>query len=101
MTAARFLREHWQKKPLLVRGAFPGFADPLSVREVLALARSPDAESRVVRAQAATGPRARPSNARGGAPKLTVLVQDATTSAQARPSFALAFMPRARMTTSW
>lgn len=49
MGAERFLRECWQKRPLLVRGAFPGFADPLSASEVLALARSPDAQSRVVK----------------------------------------------------
>ena len=30
MPAARFLREYWQKRPLLVRGAFPDFADPLT-----------------------------------------------------------------------
>ena len=42
------MRRHWQRGPLLLRGAFPGFADPLSVREVLALAASPDAQSRLV-----------------------------------------------------
>jgi 50S ribosomal protein L16 3-hydroxylase len=41
LDAARFLRRHWQREPLVVRAAFPGFADPLSPREVLALARSP------------------------------------------------------------
>ncbi len=30
MPTARFLREYWQKRPLLVRGAFPRFADPLT-----------------------------------------------------------------------
>lgn len=44
-----FMRRHWQRKPLLVRGAFPGFEDPLSPREVLALAGSDDASSRLVR----------------------------------------------------
>ena len=43
------MRDHWQRKPLLVRGAFPRFADPLSPREVLALASSPDVSSRLVR----------------------------------------------------
>ncbi len=33
-----FLRDYWQKKPLLVRGAFPGFESPLSPEELLALA---------------------------------------------------------------
>jgi 50S ribosomal protein L16 3-hydroxylase len=46
--AAQFLQRHWQREPLLVRGAFPGFVDPLSPREVLALAGSPDAASRLV-----------------------------------------------------
>jgi len=43
------MRRHWQREPLLVRGAFPGFVDPLTPRQVLALAASPDAASRLVR----------------------------------------------------
>ena len=46
---AAFMRSHWQREPLLVRGAFPAFADPLAPREVLALAGDPDAVSRLVR----------------------------------------------------
>ena len=42
------MRRHWQREPLLLRGAFPAFRDPLSAREVLALAASPDAQSRLV-----------------------------------------------------
>jgi 50S ribosomal protein L16 3-hydroxylase len=49
LDADAFMRDHWQRKPLLVREAFPGFADPLSAREVLSLATSPDASSRLVR----------------------------------------------------
>jgi 50S ribosomal protein L16 3-hydroxylase len=45
----RFMRAHWQREPLLVRGAFPAFEDPLSPREVLALAGEPEASSRLVR----------------------------------------------------
>lgn len=45
---ARFMRLHWQRAPLLVRGAFPAFSDPLSPREVLALAGSADASARLV-----------------------------------------------------
>ena len=48
LDARSFMRRCWQRKPLLVRGAFPAFSDPLSVREVLALAASPDAHSRLV-----------------------------------------------------
>ncbi len=44
----RFTRRYWQREPLLVRAAFPAFVDPLSPAEVLALARSPDAQSRLV-----------------------------------------------------
>jgi 50S ribosomal protein L16 3-hydroxylase len=46
---ADFMKRHWQREPLLIRGALPRFADPLSPREVLALASSPDASSRLVR----------------------------------------------------
>jgi 50S ribosomal protein L16 3-hydroxylase len=44
-----FMREHWQRRPVLIRQAFPRFVDPLSRGEVLALATSPDASSRLVR----------------------------------------------------
>ncbi len=82
MTTAEFLRRHWQKRPLLVRGAFPGFADPLDVREVLALAASPDAESRVVRRDGRYwslrhGPFGKTELARRPKRDWTVLVQDA------------------------
>ena len=30
MPAADFLRDYWQKRPLLIRNAFPGFESPLS-----------------------------------------------------------------------
>ena len=43
------MERHWQREPLLVRGAFPGFRDPLAPREVLRLAGHPDAQSRLVR----------------------------------------------------
>ena len=54
LDVADFMRRHWQRGPLLVRGAFPGFADPLSTREVLALAASADASSRLVRHRGAS-----------------------------------------------
>jgi 50S ribosomal protein L16 3-hydroxylase len=43
-----FMRRYWQRKPLLVRGAFPGFRDPLTPREVMALAGSDETVSRLV-----------------------------------------------------
>ena len=48
ITAEVFLRDYWQKKPLLIRNAIADFAAPLSKREVLTLARREDAESRLI-----------------------------------------------------
>ncbi len=48
LTAKQFLREYWQKKPLLIRNAFPHFVDPLSKREVFELSQRDDAESRFI-----------------------------------------------------
>ncbi len=81
LDAERFMRRHWQREPLLVRGAFPGFEDPLSPREVLALAASPDALSRLVerrrgRWHVEHGPLARARLARLPKRDWTVLVQD-------------------------
>jgi 50S ribosomal protein L16 3-hydroxylase len=49
LDAATFMRRFWQREPLLLRGAFPRFVDPLSPDEVLALAASRNAQSRLVR----------------------------------------------------
>ena len=38
LTATEFLTEYWQKKPLFVKNAFPGFEDPLSADEIAGLA---------------------------------------------------------------
>jgi len=75
------MRRHWQREPLLVRGAFPGFVDPLSPSEVMRLAASPDAASRLVRRRAGRwsvehGPFQRAIFSRLPARDWTVLVQD-------------------------
>ncbi len=44
----RFLREYWQRKPLLVRRALPGMQPLLSRRELFELALRDDVEARVV-----------------------------------------------------
>ena len=49
MPVGRFMREHWQKKPLLVRSAVPDFDDPLTPEELLGLACEDGVESRIVR----------------------------------------------------
>ena len=48
LTAREFLRRHWQKKPLLVRGAMPGIGSWPGKRGLFALARRADVESRLV-----------------------------------------------------
>jgi 50S ribosomal protein L16 3-hydroxylase len=42
------MQRHWQKKPLLVRGAVPGFRAPLARAELFRLAEQEDVESRLV-----------------------------------------------------
>lgn len=49
MSTARFLRDYWQKKPLVVRGAFPGFRDPIDPDELAGLSCEDGVESRIVR----------------------------------------------------
>lgn len=48
-TPAQFLAEHWQKKPLLVRQALPGFTGFLTPKDLCRLAGRNDASARVVR----------------------------------------------------
>lgn len=43
-----FLEEYWQKKPLLIRGAFPGYESPVSIQEFMQIACKDDAEARLV-----------------------------------------------------
>ncbi|HTS84879.1 MAG TPA: cupin domain-containing protein [Usitatibacter sp.] len=45
---AAFMRRYWQREPLLIRQAFPAFADPLSPREVLEAASNDETNSRLV-----------------------------------------------------
>ncbi len=49
ITPEVFLAEYWQKKPLLVRQALPGFGDWLDRGRLSELAMRDDAESRLVR----------------------------------------------------
>jgi 50S ribosomal protein L16 3-hydroxylase len=48
MPAREFLVRHWQRRPLLVRGAWPGLGDPVSVSDLFRLSAREDCESRVV-----------------------------------------------------
>jgi len=47
--AATFLRDYWQRKPLLIRSALPHFANPVEPDELAGLACEEGVESRIVR----------------------------------------------------
>ncbi len=79
LSPRQFLEEYWQKKPLLVRQALPGFNGLLSRDELFDLACDPDVESRWVRHdgerwEVEHGPQRR-SRLRGKRVPWTVLVQ--------------------------
>ena len=48
LTPRQFLRDYWQKKPLLVRQAFPDFESPLSPDELAGLSLEDCVESRLI-----------------------------------------------------
>ncbi|NCE87070.1 cupin domain-containing protein [Pseudomonas sp. Q1] len=48
ITAREFLRDYWQKKPLLIRQAIPDFESPIDADELAGLALEEDVESRLV-----------------------------------------------------
>jgi 50S ribosomal protein L16 3-hydroxylase len=81
LTPANFLREYWQKKPLLIRNAFADFVAPLTKAEVIELAGRDEAESRLVtlhngKWSLAHGPFAPKDFRAAKDSKWTVLVQD-------------------------
>lgn len=55
MGPADFLERHWQKTPLLIRDALPGFVSPVSPEELAGLACEEDVESRIVRGDQQAG----------------------------------------------
>jgi 50S ribosomal protein L16 3-hydroxylase len=46
--SAEFIREYWQKKPCVLRNAFPGFESPISPEELAGLACEEDVHCRLV-----------------------------------------------------
>ena len=78
---AKFLRRYWQKKPLVVRGAIPGFRDPITPDELAGLACEHGVESRLVRGSGKRfrvewGPHAERRFAALGRKSWTLLVQE-------------------------
>ncbi|NIM60366.1 MAG: cupin domain-containing protein, partial [Acidobacteria bacterium] len=47
-SVAEFLSRYWQRRPLLIRGAFPGFDSPLSPEELAGLALEDGVASRLI-----------------------------------------------------
>jgi 50S ribosomal protein L16 3-hydroxylase len=81
MSARRFLRDYWQKQPLLIRQAFRGFRGLLDKQALLRMAASEDVESRLVRYsrgawQLAHGPFSAGTLAKVPKRHWTLLVQD-------------------------
>ena len=80
LSPARFMKRHWQKKPLLVRQAIPGVAPLLSRPELFALAGDDSVESRLISRgprgwQLSSGPFARRALPPLNRPDWTLLVQ--------------------------
>lgn len=48
LSVKEFLRDYWQKKPLLIRRAIPDFSGLLDPQQLMALACAPDAQARLV-----------------------------------------------------
>ncbi len=83
MSSADFLRNYWQKKPLLIRQAFPGYEAPLTPEDLAGLACEDAALSRLVTHKrktdeysVRTGPFAESVFPKLGKKDWTLLVQD-------------------------
>lgn len=48
LTAEEFMRDYWQRKPLLVRNAFPNFQSPITPEELAGLSLEEELESRII-----------------------------------------------------
>ena len=104
LSAAQFMRRHWQKKPLLVRQALPGAAAPLTRAALFALAARDEVESRLVqrRGDAWTlrhGPLPRRALPPLSRPRWTLLVQGLDLHVQAAHDLLqrFRFVPDARL----
>ncbi|MGA8010465.1 MAG: cupin domain-containing protein [Thiomonas sp.] len=103
-TVTRFLREVWQRKPLLLRQAFPGFSPLLSRAQLFALAGDDDVESRLLtrsgrRWKLDHGPFARKQIPSVDQPNWTLLVQGVNVHVDAASALLaqFRFIPDARL----
>jgi 50S ribosomal protein L16 3-hydroxylase len=54
LDTAAFLKRYWQRQPLLIKGAFPAFKDPITPEELAGLACEPEVDARLVFTKKAT-----------------------------------------------
>jgi len=106
-----FLRRHWQKRPLLVRRALPGFRGVIGKRALFALAARAEVESRLVervtdrtgrggdRWAVTHGPLKKSSLRKAGARNWTLLVNGVNCYSEAAEALLrrFAFIPQARI----
>ena len=104
LSPAQFMRRHWQKKPLLVRGAIPGMAPLLARAQLFDLASRDEVESRLVmhdrgKWQMKRGPFARRALPPASKPRWTLLVQGADLHDDRAHALLqrFAFVPQARL----
>ena len=104
LSADEFLRRHWQKQPLLVRNALPGFRGVIGERALAGLAADENVESRLVRRADARwsvehGPISRARLARAGRTNWTLLVNGLNLHVEAAERLLrrFAFIPQARL----
>jgi 50S ribosomal protein L16 3-hydroxylase len=83
MTAAQFLRDYWQKRPLLIRHAFADFESPIAAEDLAGLACEENTLSRLIqhdedreRWRVKSGPLSESDFAKTGDANWTLLVQD-------------------------
>ena len=70
ITPDEFMSKYWQKKPLLIRGAIPGFSPLLSRDELFSLAEQDDVESRLI-VETLTKPASKPASKSSKKAKVT------------------------------
>ncbi|ARP87468.1 ribosomal protein uL16 3-hydroxylase [Bordetella genomosp. 9] len=102
LTPAQFMKRWWQRKPLLIRQAIPGFKPPIGVTELKRMARRDDVASRLIwrengQWQMEHGPFARLPKA--AEPDWTLLVQsvDLHSDAATELMHRFRFVPDARL----
>ncbi|HUA79165.1 MAG TPA: cupin domain-containing protein [Dyella sp.] len=83
MTSAQFLRDYWQKRPLLIRNALPDFHSPIEPEDLAGLACEESALSRLIQHdedrehwRVKTGPLSEDDFSKTGDANWTLLVQD-------------------------